>query len=78
MSDLSIPLEGIRRAESQIDISARKIARSFIAPSSSGGDIVDLSTETVALMQNKRVAEANIKALQSMDEVQKRLIDIMG
>ena len=78
MSALAVPLEGIRRAESQIDSSARKIARSFTPPSSSGGDTVDLSTEIVALMQNKRVAEANMKALQSIDEVQKRLIDILG
>lgn len=78
MSALAVPLEGIRRAETQIDTSARRIAHSFVSSSSSGGDTVDLSTETVALMQNKRVAEANMKALQSMDEVQKKLIDILG
>ncbi len=78
MSALAVPLEGIRRAESQVDASARRIAHSFVPSSSSAGDTVDLSTEIVALMQNKRVAEANMKALQSVDEVQKRLIDILG
>ena len=80
MSDLAIPLEGIRRAQSQIDISAKKLAR-LPVPASSGGngaDVVDLSAETVALIQNKRVAEANIAAFQSIDEVQKKLIDILG
>ena len=85
MSDLAIPLEGIRRAESQIDISAKRLSRLpadqtkvTAGSGESGGDVVDLSTETVALMQSKRVAEANMKALQSMDEVQKRLIDILA
>ena len=80
MSDLAIPLEGIRRAESQIDISAKKLARLPVSASSggSGGDVVDLSAETVALMQSKRVAEANMAAMQSMDQVQRKLIDILG
>ena len=80
MSELAIPLEGIRRAESQIDISAKKLARLPMSASASGGsaDVVDLSAETVALMTSKRVAEANIAALHSMDQVQKRLIDILG
>ena len=80
MSDLSIPLEGIRRAESQIDISAKKLARLPVSASSGGGgaDVVDLSAETVALIQNRTVAEANIHALHTMDEVQKKLIDILG
>ena len=80
MSDLAIPLDGLRRAESQIDISAKKLSRLTVAASSgaSGADTVDLSAEIVALMQSKRVAEANMKAMQSMDEVQKRLIDILG
>ena len=80
MSDLAIPLDGIRRAQSRIDISAKKLARLPVSASSggSGADVVDLSAETVALMQNKRVAEANIAAFQSIDQVQKRLIDILG
>lgn len=78
MSDLAIPLEGVRRAESQIDLSAKRLNRLPVSTSpGGGGDIVDLSAETVALIQSKRVAEANIKALQSVDEVQKRLIDIL-
>ena len=78
MSAVSIPLEGIRRAESQINTSAAKIARGSVSSPSSGGDVVDLSAELVALMQSKTVAEANMKALQSMDQVQKKLIDIFG
>jgi len=78
MGALSIPLEGIRRAELQIDTSASKIARGFTPSSPSGGDVVDLSPEILALMQSRRVAEANVKALQSIDQVQKRLINILG
>ena len=78
MSDLAISLEGIRRAESQIDTSAKKLSRLPVSSSPGGGDVVDLTAETVALLQSKRVAETNIKALQSADEVQKRLIDILG
>lgn len=80
MSDLAIPLDGIRRAESQIDISAKKLSRLPTSALSGGsaGDVVDLSAETVALLQSKRVAEANISAFHAIDEVQKRLIDILG
>ena len=80
MSDLAISLGGIQRAELQLDSTASKLARLSTSPNSSslGGDIVDLSSAAAALMQSRQVAEANIKAFQSMDQVQKSLIDIMG
>lgn len=79
MSDLGISLDGIRRAESQIETSAKKLARLPVASTSQpGGDVVDLSAETVSMLQGKRVAEANMKALESMDELQKKLIDIFA
>ena len=90
MSGLSAPLDGILRAESQVSEAAKRIARlpaaftSLLA--SSGGsigagaptDTVDLSAESVALLQARNVADANIVAAQTMDQVQQHLISMLG
>ena len=88
MGDLSIPLGGFERAVSQINITASKIAQATVpsyssSPTSSGsgqaiGDTVDLSTDMVALLQNRIVAESNLKAFQSIDGLQKSLLDAFG
>ena len=81
MSDLSIPLNGFERAVSQINVTASKIAKSgFPASSSSApvGDTVDLSSNIVSLLQNKLVAESNLKAFQSIDDIQKSLLSVFG
>lgn len=84
MSDLSIPLNGFERAASQIDFTASKIARGSLPSSSSPTntssieDTVDLSADTVALLQNRLVAESNLKAFQSVDGLQKSLFSAFG
>jgi hypothetical protein len=82
MSDLSIPLAGFQRAVSQINLTASKIAQATVPSSqsapSSGEDTVDLSSNIVALLQNKIVAESNLKAFQSIDSIQKSLLNVFA
>lgn len=86
MYDPTISLEGLRRAETQMAESAKRISRlpaalTALGQSATDGtpvDIVDLSAETVALMQARTVAEANINALKTADQVQQHLINMLG
>ena len=90
MSGLSAPLDAIIRVESQVSESAQRIARlpaaftSLLA--STGGsvgagqpaDIVDLSAESVALIMARNVADANIAAAQTMDQVQQQILGMLN
>jgi hypothetical protein len=88
MNGITAPAEGLKRAESQIADSAKRLSRLPAAFTSllqsTGGisgepiDVVDLSAESVALLQARNVAEANIAALQAFDEVQQHLLNLLG
>jgi hypothetical protein len=88
MSDLPIPTAGFQRAVAQINVTASKIAQRSLPSSSSSStssasiaaveDTVDLSSNMVALLQNRLVAESNLKAFQSLDDIQKSLINAFG
>ena len=78
--DLSaIALQGLQQADSQLNQAATRIA-SFGAtsPDSTSLDTVNLSAEMVALMSAQDLASVNLKTLQTADEIQKSLIDIMA
>lgn len=93
MSSISPSLEGLQRAESQITESARRLSRlpaafSSLLARSGGGDagsasaepldIVDISAESIALMQARNAGEANLAAIRTFDEVQQHLLSILG
>ena len=88
MNGISSPLEGLQRAEAQIADSAKRLSRlpsAFTAllegASVVGGepiDVVDLSAESVALLQVRNVADANIAALQAFDQIQQHLLHLFG
>ncbi len=90
MSGISPSLEGLQRAESQIAESARRLSRLPAAFTSllanSGGssgvadpvDIVDISAESIALMQARNAGEANLAAISSFDEIQKQLLSVFN
>jgi flagellar hook protein FlgE len=59
---------------SNLDRAASRIA----AISQPSSDTVDLSTEMVALIQARNDFGANVKAAQTMDEVSKSLLNIVG
>ena len=73
---LSSALEGMSRAETQLNKAASDIARATLA--SSGGDVVDLSASMVALMESKNSFEANTKVFQVADQMSKVLLNVIG
>ncbi len=89
MSGIPPSLEGLQRAEAQIAISAKRLSRLPAAftnlLANSGGltvgepvDIVDLSAESVALLQARNAGEANIAALRTYNEVQQHLLSMLA
>jgi len=78
--DLSaIALQGLQQAEINLDKAATRIA-SFGADSGDGAnvDTVDLSAEMVALMSAKNEFSVNLKTLETANEVQQSLIDVIA
>jgi len=78
--DLSaIALQGMQQAETQLENVAIKIAEyGATSPDGANLDTVDLSAEMVALMSAKNEFSLNLKTLETADEVQKSLIDVMA
>ncbi|HEX4593079.1 MAG TPA: flagellar basal body rod C-terminal domain-containing protein [Bryobacteraceae bacterium] len=74
---LSSALEGMSRAEAQLNKAASDIARAPVV-SPTGGDIVDLSASMVALLQSRNSFEANTKVFKVADEMQKSLLNAIG
>lgn len=73
MIDFSTPLSGMERASSEVNKVATKVA-ALGAP----GDTVDLSTETVNLLQARNDFEANAKVVSAEDRMTKSLLDIVA
>ena len=80
---MSSALEGMSRAETQLNQAAGDIARSTtvdvtpVVPRVSG-DIVDLSAPMVSLLQARNSFDANSKVIKVADEMQKSLLDVVG
>ena len=72
----SSALQGISRAEGQLNKAAGDIDRASVAPSAV--DSVDLSTSMVALLESRNNFAANTKVLKIADEMQKSLLDVLG
>lgn len=71
---LSSALEGMSRAQAQLNRAASDIAR---APAE-GQDTVDLSAAMVALLESRNNFEANTKMLKTVDEMDRSLLNIVG
>jgi len=76
--DLSaVALQGLQQADSQLTQAATRIAAyGSTSPDGASLDTVDLSAEVVALMSAKIQFSANLKSLQTADEIQKHAIDL--
>jgi hypothetical protein len=70
-------LQGLQRAETQLNQVATNIAQQPFAPSAQG-DLVDLSSQAIALLQSKNSFEANIQALKVEDGMQQTLLNVVG
>jgi hypothetical protein len=71
-------LGGLQQAESQVNAIASKIAVSGGSSATDSSDSVDLSTQAVALIQARDDFSANIGTLKTIDEMQRRLFDLLG
>lgn len=83
--DLSIAVQGMRRADAQLDRTAAKIARTGAQGSSSGDSFSPLSSDTVDFSENaasllvaKNAFEANAVSLRIGAETSKTVIDLIA
>jgi flagellar hook protein FlgE len=75
MDPSAIALQGLQQAEVQAETAAAAIAG---AASSNGRnpDVVDLSKEMLALISAQASFAANVATLQTIDQIQKTLLDV--
>jgi flagellar hook protein FlgE len=74
MIDFSTPLAGLDRASSAV----QKIASRVAQTGGTSGDSVDLSSEAVGLLVAKQNFESNVKVIQTYDQLNKSLLDLLG
>jgi hypothetical protein len=74
---LAAALEGIQRAGLQVESVAARLAQPFAADES-GGDVVDLSAEMIALMVAKYNSALGVKLAQTVDQMEGSLLDVLG
>jgi len=77
MNPSSIALQGLEQASAQLDAAASAIAQSG-APSGAGVAVVSLSSEMVALTTAQTQFEASVTTLQTADQMQQSLFDVMA
>ncbi len=79
MDPSSIALQGLHQAETQLETAAARIASAGASsPDGVPLDVVDLSTEMVALMSAQNLFEANLATLKTAGQMQKSLVDLKG
>ena len=73
----AIALQGLQQADAQLNQAAIQVA-SYGAGSSNGAglDTVDLSAAMVSLMSAKIDFQANLKVMQTAEQVQQNLLDV--
>jgi len=78
--DLSaIAIQGLQQADAQLETAAAGIASAASPDGSNDGtnlDVVDLSSEMVALMAAKNEFLVNLTTLKTADDIQKSVIDL--
>lgn len=72
----SIGLAGLEKAQEKLAAVAKRLSSG--GQVSDGGDLVDLSAEMVALMLAKNASRANLKAVESANELASQSIDVLG
>jgi flagellar hook-associated protein FlgK len=78
MVGLDGPLQGLTRAQESFDKAASDIARPQSGDQQTPQDQVSLSDSMVALMQARNDYEANLKSLETSNNMAKKLIDMLG
>ncbi|MCW5981769.1 MAG: hypothetical protein KIT09_27030 [Bryobacteraceae bacterium] len=70
-------LDGLNRAWAQLEKTADRLARVADPPGPSG-DQVELTDEMVNLIQARNSYVANLKSLETVNEMEKHVIDVLG
>lgn len=80
MADLSIPLQGMLRAETGVNAVANQLARlpALVQQPVNPQDTVDLSSEMVALAENRVIYEIDCQTAQALDSVNQSLLSVLG
>jgi hypothetical protein len=78
MSILPTATEGLRKAEERIQKVAERLSRLPLNADSAPEDVVDLSAETVALLEARNAHAANAKMAETAAEVDRHILDILG
>jgi flagellar hook-associated protein FlgK len=77
MDASSIALQGLQQANTQLNTAAASIVNAAASSTTSAPvDVVDLSSEMVALMSAQNSFEANLATLKTADQMQQSLIDV--
>lgn len=78
----SIGLAGLEKAQEKLAAVAKRLSAgvggAVVDGASSGGDVVDLSAEMVALMEAKLAAGVNLKLVETANEMAAKTIDVLG
>jgi len=78
MSALGSALDSIQQASALLDRTASRLAKPISVTSGDGGDVVDLSTEILALLEARTTAAIGVKLAQAVDDLQKSSLDVLG
>ena len=80
MDILSIALQGMNRAQSQLENAASNVARSGGSVSANGiaQDTVDISQQMISMMSAKNDFESNAKTVEVADQMTKTVIDMLA
>ncbi len=74
-----VPLEGLRRAEAEVDQAARKIARSPLsAEAAAKADSITLTEASVRLLVARNSYEANLRVLETAFEIEEHTLNILA
>jgi flagellar hook protein FlgE len=77
--DLSgIALQGLELASAQLDAAAFQLAGGATSVSGSPSDTVSLSEEIVAMMAAKNLYSANLATLQTSEQLDKSVLNVMA
>jgi len=74
MDVMSVALGGMRNVQSTLERTAERIAA--VSPETS--DSVDLSSQMVAMLAARNQFQSNARVIQTADDMQKTLLDIMA
>jgi flagellar hook-associated protein FlgK len=71
-------LDGLRRAEASLEKSAARVAQISTALTGEPHDYVDLSAEAVAIIEAEHAFKANLKTIETADDLTNSILDILG